>query len=396
MSIYRRKSGRYAVLIDLESSATGLRRRKSVGTHRTRKEAEAAERRALEARDRGIDLSPRTVTVAELLDRYLADREALGRGAKTLQEYRGCADRLIRPHLGGAVLAKLKPARIAEWVAELLKCGGKPTKDPDGKLHARPLSAKSVHHAFSLLNGALRFGLRMELIGRNPCEAATRPSVKRSNAKALAGDEVRRLLETARGTRWEPFFALALSTGARRGELCGLSWADYDAEGGALTIRCSLSQTRRGIALKATKTGRTRTLPLSRVANDALRSQRALQARERLANGGVYHNADGAIFADEVGRRITPMAASCAFERIARKAGISTTRLHDLRHTAATTLLLAGVDVRTAAGVLGHSSPTVTLSTYAHLMPEAQREAVDRLGERIERFVLASSGTRRG
>ena len=224
----------------------------------------------------------------------------------------------------------------------------------------------------------------MELIGRNPCEVATRPSVKRSNAKALAGDEVRRLLETARGTRWEPFLALALATGARRGELCGLSWTDNDAEGGALTIRCSLSQTRRGIALKATKTGHTRTLPLSRIANDALRSQRASQARERLANGGEYQNDDGAVFADEVGRRITPMTATCAFERIARKAGISTTRLHDLRHTAATTLLLAGVDVRTAAGVLGHSSPTVTLSTYAHLMPEAQRDAVDRLGERLE------------
>ena len=154
MSVYKRESGRYAVLIDLESSATGLRRRKSVGTFRTRKEAEAAERRALEARDRGIDLSPKTVTVAELLDRYLADREALGRGAKTLQEYRGCADRLIRPHLGGIALAKLKPARIAEWVAELLKRGGKPTKNADGKLLARPLSAKSVHHAFTLSSTA--------------------------------------------------------------------------------------------------------------------------------------------------------------------------------------------------------------------------------------------------
>ena len=128
VSVYRRRSGKYGVLIDLESTATGLRRRKSVGTFRTRKEADAAERKALEARDRGIDLSPKTVTVAQLLDRYLADREALDRGAKTLQEYRGCADRLIRPHLGGIALAKLRPARIAEWVAMLLKRGGKQPK----------------------------------------------------------------------------------------------------------------------------------------------------------------------------------------------------------------------------------------------------------------------------
>ena len=149
----------------------------------------------------------------------------------------------------------------------------------------------------------------MELIGRNPCEAATRPSIKRSNAKALAGDEVRRLLETARGTRWEAVRrARALDRRATRRAMRPLL-GRLRRRRRTLTIRYSLSQTRRGIALKATKTGRTRTLPLSRVANDALRSQRALQARERLANGGLYHNADDAIFADEVGRRITPMAA---------------------------------------------------------------------------------------
>jgi hypothetical protein len=76
---------------------------------------------------------------------------------------------------------------------------------------------------------------------------------------------------------------LALLTGARRGELCGLSWDDYDAESGTLAIRHSLSETLNGIALKETKTGCTRTLPLSQMANDALRSQKALQARERLA-----------------------------------------------------------------------------------------------------------------
>lgn len=387
MSIYRRKSGRYAVLVDLEPTASGMRRRKSVGTYRTRKDAERAERQAIEARDRGIDLSPKTVTVSELLDRYLGDREALGRGAKTLQEYRSYADRLIRPHLGGIAIAKLRPARISEWRDDVLARGGKPVKDKDGKLHDRPLSPKSVYHAFTLLNGALRFALRMDLIGRNPCEAVTRPSVHRSDAKAIAPEQVTLLLAAARETRWETFVTLALTTGCRRGELCGLSWGDYDAANATLTIRHSLSQTRAGIVLKAPKTNTVRTLPLSRMAVDALKAQRVLQAKERLALGGAYKSADDAIFADELGQRITPMAATCAFERIARKAGIATTRLHDCRHTAATTLLLAGVDVRTTAGVLGHSSPTITLSTYAHLMPEAQRDAVERLGDRLEKLV---------
>lgn len=287
---------------------------------------------------------------------------------------------------GGIALAKLRPTRIAEWRDELLRRGGKPIKDERGNLRDRPLSPKSVYHAFTLLHGAIRFALRMELIGRNPCDAVTRPTVHRSDAKALTTDEIAKLLGAVRGARWEPFVTLALSTGCRRGELCGLSWSDYDAEKATLTIRHSLSQTKAGVVLKAPKTNQVRTLPLSRMAIDALKAQRVLQAKERLAAGISYRN-DDAIFADESGQRVTPMAATCAFDRIARKAGISTTRLHDLRHTAATTLLLAGIDVRTTAGVLGHSSPAITLSTYAHLMPEAQRDAVDRLGERLERLV---------
>jgi integrase len=301
-----------------------------------------------------------------------------------LQEYRGCADRLIRPHLGGLAVAKLRPARIAEWVAILLKRGGKPTKDADGALHERPLSPKSVYHAFTLVNGAMRFAVRMDLAGRNPCEAATRPSIKRSAAKAIPADELKLLLAAGHSTRWEWFVNLGLCTGARRGELCGLSWDDFDSDNGTLAIRHSLSQTRRGIRLKATKTGHTRTLSISPAANAALRSQRALQARERLSRGPLYANPDNAIFADESGRRITPMAATCAFERIARKAGISTTRLHDLRHTAATMLILAGIDIVTIAGILGHESPVTTLRIYAHLMPERQGDALDRLGKQFE------------
>jgi integrase len=98
----------------------------------------------------------------------------------------------------------------------LLKSGGKPTKDANGKLRERSLSAKSIYHAFTLSNGAMRFAPRMGLIGRNPCDAATRPSVKRSNAKALSPDEVTRLLDAARGTRWESFFRLALDRRATR------------------------------------------------------------------------------------------------------------------------------------------------------------------------------------
>jgi integrase len=80
------------------------------------------------------------------------------------------------------------------------------------------------------------------------------------------------------------------------------------------------------------------------------------------------------------------MDATHAYGRIAKEVGASSLRLHDARHTAATHLLVAGVDVRSVSGILGHASATTTLDTYAHLIADAQRDAVDRLGDRLQRI----------
>jgi integrase len=87
------------------------------------------------------------------------------------------------------------------------------------------------------------------------------------------------------------------------------------------------------------------------------------------------------------------MAATSAYSRIATKARLSSTRLHDLRHTAATTMLLAGVDVATTAGVLGHSTPTTTLGVYAHVLSESKRKATDRLGDAFDAIAKEKTGT---
>jgi integrase len=107
------------------------------------------------------------------------------------------------------------------------------------------------------------------------------------------------------------------------------------------------------------------------------------QILRELAAGTSYSNADDAIFTDELGRRVTPMAASCAFARFARKASISTTRLHDVRHTTGTWLLAEGVDYATVARILGHATPAVTLNVYAHALPTAESEAVALLDRRL-------------
>jgi integrase len=97
-------------------------------------------------------------------------------------------------------------------------------------------------------------------------------------------------------------------------------------------------------------------MPLAKVALEALGRHRARQAADKLRAGGAYKDQDY-VFADESGAAISPMAAASAYAPLARKAGISSTRLHECRHTAATALLSSGVDARTVSGILGHSSP---------------------------------------
>lgn len=378
MSVYKLPSGRYKAII---AKSEGSTERRSLGTFATKKEAERAQRDALSARDRGIDLAPAKVTVADVLVRYLSDRK--GRcAAKTLQEYEKIANRYIIPHLGVKALAKLRPAHVAEWQQTLAERGGSDD---------RALSAKSVFHARALLSATFRWACKMQLLVVNPCNAVDAPTVRRSDAKALTRDEVARLLHAA-GARWVPFVTLALTLGARRGELLALRWSNIDAENATVTIASSLSQTRDGVSLKGTKTDRTRTIPLSRPALEALGRQRAMQATDKLRAGEFYHDV-GFVFADELGACISPMAATNAYARIAMKAQLSSTRLHDLRHTAATTMLLAGVDVATTAGVLGHSTPTTTLGVYAHVLGEAKRKATDRLGDAFDAITRGKTGT---
>jgi integrase len=363
VSIYKRKSTRdrksgkhrYTVVIDVQGEGR-KRSRKTIGTYGTRDEAARAERDALTARDRGHNVAPKNLTVAQMMMEYLdyCKADPAHHTAATIETYTLKSKRYIEPKLGSIVLARLQPATVAAWKNELAATIGRSGK---------PLSPKTVHNVFGLLHAALSLAVGLEYVGRNVCDVKaakpSRPATSQHAGTALTDDEIRRLLSASGRTRWNPFVVLALATGARRGELCGLSWSDVDVEGRKLRIWRSLSQTKGRVELKDTKTHRERLIGLSSWASEALRRQRVMQAEERLrAPVGLYVES-GAVFTDELGDRVTPMAATKAFARIARLAGLASMRLHDTRHTAASHLIADGNDAVTVASVLGHESANI-------------------------------------
>ncbi len=360
--------------------------RKSLGTFSTKAQAEAAERKALTDHDKGIDLSSRTVTVSDLMERYLKHCEARNNAveATTIHRYRSLSSNLITPHVGKLALAKLRAAHLSDWM-ETIRAGG----GHKGKA----LSAKTVRHAVILLNGALKWAISMQLAATNPLSGIKIPRVARSKARALSADEIAQVVAEANKTRWGPFVVFAFATGMRRGEMLALDWSHVDTERCVVLVERSLTETNDGAQLKGTKTGASREVPLSRMALEALRRQHAMQAADRLRVGQRYRDG-AAVFTDRFGQRIDPLSATKAYGVIAKAAAISSLRLHDARHSAATALLVAGVDVRTVSSILGHASPTTTLSTYAHLVVDAQREGIEKLGDRLTKIVEGNRKSR--
>lgn len=98
--------------------------RRSLGAFLTKDDAERAKREALSAKDRGVDLSPRKVTVEQLVERFITDRRSKQRALRTIDRYEGLAELSILPHLGSLTIAKLTPAHISAWLADLQEKGG--------------------------------------------------------------------------------------------------------------------------------------------------------------------------------------------------------------------------------------------------------------------------------
>jgi integrase len=378
MSVYKRGS-RWAAAIDLDRAANGKRRRRYLGSFKSKKEAQAAETSALHERARGIDLAPSKITVADLLARYEREQRARNLGRKTIQEDASKVRNHIVPHIGGIQILRLRTAHLSELYTKLLL---------DGRVNRKGgLAPKTVRHVHALVKAALSWALRMQLVPINVADAVDLPRVDRSEAKALSDSEAFRLLTFANETQLGPLFTLAFATGARRGELLALKWSAVDFASRTLLVRQSLSETRDGVQLKATKSQRVRCIPLSSIATEALQRQRAHQAQERLLAGQEYGDQDF-VFATPLGEPIKPSVATNAFCKIARRAGISTTRLHDARHTAATWLINEGVDVRTVGAILGHAAASTTLNIYAHADASSQVAAMQKLDERLKRARL--------
>lgn len=189
-------------------------------------------------------------------------------------------------------------------------------------------------------------------------------------------EQTGRFLDEASGHRLYALFYLVAFTGLRRGEACGIEWADVDLDAGELAIRhqrVMVSYT--DIEDGAPKTDASDdTIPLDESTVKVLRTWRAAQNEERLAWGEAWVDS-GKVFTREDGAALHPDQVFDLFGRLAFRAGLPPIRLHDLRHGAATLMLAAGADMKLVQALLRHSSITITSDTYTSVLPDVARQA---------------------
>src|SRR5262249_8406395 len=159
-------------------------------------------------------------------------------------------------------------------------------------------------------HGALQTAVRWSLLSANPMDRVELPKAEKTQATALDRDQMARLFECASGTRLFPLLVLAASTGCRRGELLALTWADIDFEAGGVGVSKSLEETKGGLRIKSTKSGKPRRFGIPAGALDVLREHQSEQDRDRDLFGADYeeHNL---IFCKPEGGYYRPDAVSC-------------------------------------------------------------------------------------
>jgi integrase len=229
------------------------------------------------------------------------------------------------------------------------------------------------------LHRALEDALRMGLVQRNVAELVKAPRKSTREMRPLSRAEARRFLDAVCGDRFEALYVLALSTGMREGELLGLRWQDVDIAKRTLQVRMNVQETLGRYILAETKTDHSRrNIGLTRPAVAALQSHREQQQQIRKEMGEAYNPSLDLIFPNGFGTIMIPHnITKRSFKRYLVKAGLSRDiRFHDLRHTAATLLLAAGVNVKVVSEMLGHADISITLRIYAHVLPHMQQSAV--------------------
>ena len=342
-----RRGNSWSYVIRVTDSA-GVSKPRWVGGFPTEAAAKRARDEARIAAGRGEFVDRSTLTVGEYLDRWLL-AHALEVKPRTRAGYAHLINTYVAPRIGRIRLQALRPADLSTLYRQLLESGGRGGKE----------------------------------------QAAA--------VVMWTADDLGSFLATTQGHRLHGYFRLAAYTGARRGELMNLRWADVHlgdehGQGAFVRLRGTVSVIG-GVRVEgSTKGGRERTVSIDPGTAAVLTEHSQRQEAERAVAGALWGGGNH-VFRRELGEPLFPDTPTALMAKLQRQhntvaaqvgtPGLPVIRLHDLRHLHATLLLKAGVPVHVVAARLGHADPAITLRVYAHVLDDQASGAATTFEELI-------------
>ena len=319
---------------------------------RTQKEA-YEKLRELIAEYRNVELTEASqITVEEWLKKWMDEYMMFSIREQTWKSYESVIRLHIIPNLGNKKVASLTTTILQKFYNKLLS---------EGK------SGSLVRDAHLILHQAMDVAVKENLIAKNPTSGAKTPKVEYKPKNILNETQLEMFMEAIKEDElWYDFFYTEITTGLRRGELCGLKWCDFNETTGQLNVVRTVT-THKGGGLK---TGETKTQKGTRTIYLPPSTVKLLSERKnKVSSEWIFPN-----FYDN-SKPINPSTAYLRLKAILKKADLPSIRFHDLRHTFATHALSSGVDARTLSGILGHTNASFTLDTYTHVTNDMQKNA---------------------
>jgi integrase len=359
-SIYKRRDGRWAAEITLE----GHQRKTLYG--KSREEVHEKLLVAQNEKRQGLLRTGPQQTVRDFLTYWLEVHSAKLK-VSTQAMYKRQLEKHIIPALGHIQLQKLS---IDHVQAFLLK------KQKEG------LKTSTVRLLHTILRAALQDAVRWKRLSINVSLAVTLPRLVQYEMQPLNRTQAQRLLQAAKGNRLECILILALGTGMRLGEILALRWSEVDMEKGTVQVCHTVDYVQGfGRVESEPKTESSkRSLTLPHFVFDALKLHRITQLQERMRAGARW-NDQGLVFANNRGGYFSRPILYSRFKKLLREADLPDLRFHDLRHSAATIFLSMGVSAKVVQQILGHSAIGTTLNIYGHVLPEMQRDAMEKMND---------------
>lgn len=344
VGIYRSSSGNYEFQF---RDSDGRLRFETVGPNQ--QEAVNARADKLARMRKGERVAPTKQTFAEFATAWLDAQQQLR--PRTREWYAIAIRKHLSPRLGNRKLESITVDDVAMVIAEMRREG---------------LAAWTIRGVLTPLGQIMGNAARHGMIAHNPVRKLVRgerPTVERREMRILAPEEIPSLLAAA--GRYRPLLATAVFTGARLGEVLGLTWADINFDAGIVRIRKQADRQGRRVAPKTAQA--VRDIVLMPALAKMLKEHRMASPFKAEGDFVFASSVGTALGHRNVSRRgLEPAVAAAGLN------GEPKLRFHDLRHTFASLLIAEGLNVKFVSGQLGHASPDITLRVYAHQFDQAE------------------------